>query len=97
MSVKDDAKQMQAIFKGKVQGVGFRETCRRYALHLGILGTVRNLQDESVEVIAEADQDTLEAYIEALRTKPRGAKIKSVDTEFKPSTHAFEDFRVLHG
>lgn len=36
------------VFKGRVQGVGFRFTAVRYASHLGLSGWVKNMYDGSV-------------------------------------------------
>ena len=41
------------IIQGKVQGVGFRASCNRRALDLGLRGWVRNRKDGSLEVQAE--------------------------------------------
>jgi acylphosphatase len=54
------------IFSGHVQGVGFRMTALHCARDLPLSGTVRNLDDGAVELIAEgspADIDTLIARL----------------------------------
>ncbi len=48
---------------GQVQGVGFRFFTRRKAIQLNLTGSVRNLADGSVEVVAQGD----EAQINLLR------------------------------
>ncbi|QEP45009.1 acylphosphatase [Ectothiorhodospiraceae bacterium BW-2] len=45
---------------GKVQGVWFRESTRHQALQLAIDGSVRNLPDGTVEVIAYGSETTLQ-------------------------------------
>lgn len=42
-----------------MQGVGYRRFVRRIAAKYGIKGHVRNMNDGSVEVFAEADSDEL--------------------------------------
>lgn len=42
--------EMYAVMHGHVQGVFFRETTRRQASELEIVGTVKNLPDGTVEI-----------------------------------------------
>ena len=46
--------QRKIVMRGKVQGVGFRNATWRKAMELGIRGSVRNLDDGSVEILASA-------------------------------------------
>ena len=46
--------QRKIVVRGKVQGVGFRNATWRKAMELGIMGSVRNLDDGSVEILASA-------------------------------------------
>ncbi len=50
------------VIEGHVQGVGFRGSCRRRALDLGLCGWVRNLNDGKVEVQAEGDEMALNEF-----------------------------------
>lgn len=88
-------KRLKAVFKGHVQGIGFRETCRRYATHFHLVGTVCNLPDGSVELIAEGPEETLQALLEAIQKKPRGAKIKSVDARYSSAERTLHGFHVI--
>jgi acylphosphatase len=54
----DTAKHI--IFKGRVQGVGFRYTAHRIALRYELTGYVRNLADGSVEMFAQGHPDDIE-------------------------------------
>lgn len=64
---------------GTVQGVGFRWFSRETATRLGLRGTVRNVPDGSVEVVAEGP----EAAVAELRTRleegPPGARVAAVE------------------
>jgi acylphosphatase len=49
---------------GRVQGVSFRATAKAVADQLGVRGTVRNMEDGSVFIEAEADESILEMFLE---------------------------------
>jgi len=51
------------FYSGRVQGVGFRFTVRRLACGYNVVGTVRNLSDGRVELIAEGTRSELEAFL----------------------------------
>ena len=51
---------------GKVQGVGFRWFVARNANRLRVVGYARNLNDGSVEVVAEAPDGACQAEFESL-------------------------------
>lgn len=54
------------IFKGRVQGVGFRFQVKMLADSLNITGTVKNLYDGSVETYVQADKINLLKFFEGL-------------------------------
>jgi acylphosphatase len=54
---------LKIIVRGKVQGVTYRETTRRKALTLGLSGTVENLENGDVLIVATGDTDTLESFV----------------------------------
>ena len=45
------------IYKGRVQGVGFRYTCYRLAGNHEVTGFVKNLPDGSVDLILTTNSD----------------------------------------
>ncbi len=61
------AHRLQVVFRGRVQGVGFRWTVRRLAEARGVTGWVRNERDGSVRMEAQAAPPTLEALRAAIR------------------------------
>jgi hydrogenase maturation protein HypF len=82
---------MKIIFKGIVQGVGFRPTIFRIAQSMNLKGYVLNKGSE-VEVVIDKNE---EKFIEELKKQlPAIAKI----TEIKKisDTRIFNDFKILH-
>lgn len=71
---------------GRVQGVMFRDSCRREADRLGVVGWVRNEPGGSVLVEAEGPDDAVDALVAWCRTGPPGARVSGVDvTAASPS------------
>src|SRR5512147_2645170 len=60
-------RRMQVLYTGQVQGVGFRYTVKSAANGFDVTGTVRNLPDGGVELIAEGTREELDAFRQAIR------------------------------
>lgn len=60
--------RLKVQFIGLVQGVGFRNTTKKMALELGIKGTVRNLEDGSVEAIFIGSEPIVDVLMERLQS-----------------------------
>lgn len=58
---------MCVLYSGHVQGVGFRYTVRTVASGYEVTGTVRNLTDGRVELVAEGTRDELDAFRQGIR------------------------------
>ena len=50
-------------FEGRVQGVGFRYTCRELAKGFDVVGTVKNLPDGRVEMAVMGEEEEVEDFI----------------------------------
>lgn len=71
--------------QGRVQGVFFRDTCRRLATQVGVAGWVRNEPDGSVLAVFEGEPDRVERLCRWCRTGPDHARVSRVDvTEEEP-------------
>jgi len=82
---------MKLIFKGVVQGVGFRPTIYRVAKNLGLKGYVLNKGSE-VEVVIDKKKDE---FIKQVKEKlPSIAKITEIIE--KKDNRTFNDFKILH-
>lgn len=87
-------KRLHAVVQGRVQGVGFRYFVQERAHDLQLAGSVRNLRNGDVEVIAEGEKGALEALLVALQNGPRGAHVENVITVWSPATGELAGFRV---
>jgi acylphosphatase len=73
---------IQAIISGRVQMVMFRDFVQRKASGLKLFGTVRNLPDGTVEVLAEGNRGALDALVEHLQKGPLLARVDGVAVEW---------------
>jgi acylphosphatase len=89
--------RLEATVTGKVQGVMYRDFVQRAAERLGLTGTVANLVDGSVEVIAEGERGILEALITELQNGPFYAEVKDVSPAFRAATREFSRFDIIKG
>jgi acylphosphatase len=76
----------RVFYSGRVQGVGFRATCRWLARSFDLVGYVRNLPDGRVEVLAEGDAIEIDRYMEAIQSEMNGF-IREYRTEEEPPGH----------
>lgn len=82
------------IVHGRVQGVGFRYFTARMAEAFDIRGTVRNLEDGSVEIVASGTSENLRSFKEQIGIGPAGARVDRIETEERP-LERFVDFRAV--
>jgi len=73
-----DRVRRRLVIEGRVQGVFFRESCRRQAESAGVAGWARNLDDGRVEVVLEGGAGLVEQVVAWCRTGPRQAVVTSV-------------------
>lgn len=69
----------RVIISGLVQGVFFRDTCRRLAEQNGVAGWVRNRFDGTVEAVYEGEEAAVLRMLDWSRRGPRRAVVERVD------------------
>lgn len=69
----------RVVVRGDVQGVFFRDSCRREASSRGVAGWVTNRPDGGVEAVFEGDAEAVDAMVDWCSHGPRGAEVESVD------------------
>lgn len=83
----------RVLISGRVQGIGFRWSCRRIAEVQGLNGWCRNLPDGRVEACFEGEAEAVERAVAWCRRGPSRAIV--TDVEVIPETPRGEqDFRL---
>ena len=71
------------VVSGRVQGVFYREGAKSEAQRLGLKGWAKNLDDGSVEVVAEGDATAIELLARWLRQGPPRSVVNEVDASYE--------------
>ena len=74
-----DPIRRRVVVHGSVQGVFFRDTCRRQASSRGVAGWVTNRPDGAVEAVFEGEPVAVSSMVDWCSQGPRGADVDSVD------------------
>ncbi len=69
----------RVVVSGRVQGVFFRDSCRRQAVALGVQGWIRNRADGRVEAAFEGDAMAVDRMVEWCRRGPPLAQVAAVE------------------
>ena len=86
---------MQILYSGTVQGVGFRYNVRSVANGFEVTGTVRNLTDGRVELLAEGIKDELEAFRLGIRDSGLDHFIQKEDVMWDEAKNEFRGFEIV--
>ncbi|MBI2142378.1 acylphosphatase [Candidatus Woesearchaeota archaeon] len=87
-------KRAHIIVSGKVQGVFYRDFVRKEADKFGISGFVRNLQDGTVEIVAEGEEDKLNIFMRECKRGSLLAFVKNAEINYEEPTGEFEGFGI---
>ena len=87
-------RRLQIFYSGRVQGVGFRYTAKTVATGFEITGTIRNLPDGRVELLAEGPPSELEAFRAALRDEGLAGFIRDEQVSWSDAKNEFRGFDI---
>ena len=85
------------IVSGMVQGVGFRYTVRASAASLKISGYVKNLEDGTVEIVAEGARQNTGLLIQNIRSAVEPAIVEDALVSYQKATGEFKSFSIMPG
>ncbi|HEY2329483.1 MAG TPA: acylphosphatase [Verrucomicrobiae bacterium] len=86
---------MTVFYSGHVQGVGFRYTARTVAAGFEITGTIRNLPDGRVELVAEGGRAELDAFRAELHLAGLAGFIRDEQVIWADAKNEFRGFEIV--
>ena len=87
-------KTIRIRVSGKVQGVFFRQGTQEIASALNITGTVRNCEDDTVEIVATGSPGPLDQLVAWCWQGPPRARVIGVTTQ-ELSLQSFSHFSII--
>jgi acylphosphatase len=77
--------RVTVLYRGRVQGVGFRATVRHLARGYEVTGIVRNLPDGRVELVLEGAKAELQAFLEGIAVSELSSYITTRSETWSPA------------
>ena len=87
--------RLHIFYSGKVQGVGFRYSTKVLATGFEVTGTVGNLPDGRVELVAEGAREELEAFRQAIAESELGSFIHNEQANWGAAKNEFRGFEIV--
>ena len=87
--------RMRIYYSGQVQGIGFRYSVKSVATGFEVTGTVRNLTDGRVELIAEGAREELTAFRQAIRESGVDHFIRDEEVSWSDAAGEFRGFEIV--
>jgi len=92
--MEKDFLEFYAKVYGRVQGVGYRYFVKEKAQVLDVVGYVKNLEDGTVEVLAQGKEENLQKLIQELKKGPFLARVDKLDIIFRKPKNVFSQFQI---
>src|SRR5580765_1203273 len=93
--IEMERQRLHVFYTGSVQGVGFRYTVKSLARGFDVTGTVRNLPDGRVELIAEGTRAELDPFRRAILDSELGHFIRGEEPTWTQSKNEFRGFEIV--
>ena len=89
-------KRLECRITGRVQMVTFRAFTKRNARRLGLVGTVQNISDGSVYIVAEGEESDLQEFLAKVHQGPSFARVDRVEEFWSESAGEFTTFNIIY-
>jgi acylphosphatase len=89
-------KRLECKIKGRVQMVMFRDFVCRNARKLGVAGSVQNISDGSVCVVAEGEEEKLKELLNLIYKGSILSKVEEVEDTWIKTKGDFTGFNIIY-
>jgi acylphosphatase len=90
-----ERQRLKILYSGHVQGVGFRYTVKNLTAGYDVVGTIRNLADGRVELVAEGLRAELTAFQKAIRDSGLDRMISEEQATWSAAKDEFRGFTIV--
>jgi acylphosphatase/peptidoglycan hydrolase CwlO-like protein len=80
---------------GRVQKAGFRDFIDEIAFNLNLNGYVKNLDDGTVQVVCEGDEDTISELIKKINITQYPIRVENIEVTYKKPTGEYTEFELI--
>jgi len=87
--------RLHIYYSGRVQGVGFRYTVKALATGFEVTGTIGNLSDGRVELVAEGTKEELEAFRRGIQDCEVGRFIRNENAIWSDASGEYRGFEIV--
>ena len=88
-------KEIYCKIYGNVQNVAYRQFAQKKAFDYKVNGTVQNVDEGSVEIIAQGREEDLKLFLEAISAGPEDAEVESLSVMWGPAQESMNGFQIL--
>jgi acylphosphatase len=81
---------------GRVQRVGYRRYVLDKAQELGVAGFIENLEDGSIKLFAQTEDEVLEQFLQAVSNPPPPAIVRSAEELTARPDRKLKSFRIKY-
>jgi len=87
-------KELELILKGRVQGVNFRKEVKRFALDNGLNGFAENLEDGSVRILVQGEENKIKELVSWIKKGPGISFIEDINLNWREISENYTSFFV---
>ena len=87
--------RLHIFYSGRVQGIGFRYTVKSLVSEFEVTGTIRNLSDGRVELVAEGTKEELESFRRAIQDSEVGRFIRNEEVNWSEARGELRGFEIV--
>ncbi len=88
-------KHAEIIIYGRVQKAGFRDFIDEIAFNLNLNGYVKNLDDGTVQISCEGEEDGIKELLEKINITQYPIRVENIDVVYEKSRDEYRTFEII--